>query len=666
MALAKMCKVRAAVHKSVAAELSQKIQNLGCCQFVSKSGELKDGDIAKALRTKLKLTEESLADAKFVCRVLEPFEQNKTGGMAKMLGDIPQMTLGELSEKTNQHKFVTQVAWLRQKEKESTELRSELAKLKAQAAQLSALEKIEYPLELFTAGTEEITGSIYAVPANAAGALEEKLNAEFGNLIEFKHYAGDAKETACLCTVLCRQSDAEKLRDTASEFGLTKIEVAREFKGAALEEKAKIETEITVLEKKDAKIQEELAERADDYLVHARLNCDHLTILRDRAVAALEGEPTDNVLIWDLWIPRERFAEVEGLFKEYEDASDFAEIEPDEGETAPTLLKNPGWSNSLEPLTLMYGTPTYGAVDPTTVMAPFFFLFLGMCFGDAGYGLILSAFFGYYLVRYKLSPTLRKFFIMLFVGMVCTVIFGVISGSFFGDAITAFGFMKPIVPLAKKCQLLDPMNDPMTLLTISLILGFIQVIFGVCLAFFMNWKNGDKFAAVADQGGWILFLVGLVMTGLTMSGKLPASLSLVSKILAIGGALLLVCTQGRSKPTIFGKAFSGIMSLYDVTGYLGDVLSYSRLLALGLGSAAVGLVINLLCNLIAPTPFVGIPLAIALFIFGHGFSIAVNLLGAFIHPLRLQYVEFFGKFYDANGMDFKPLRNETQFAKISG
>ncbi len=666
MALAKMCKARAAVHKSVLTEVTQKLQNLGCCQFASKTEGIKDGAVAQNIRTALKLIEERIADAKFVCRVLEPYEQNKAGGMAKMLGDMPEVSSKKFyAATTNEHKFANQVAWLRKKEKESTDLRSELAKLKAQVVQLSALEKIEYPLELFSAGTEEISGSIYTVPANVSDALETALDERFAGMVEFKRYAGEDKESQLIFAVLCRHCDLEKLRETASEFSLTKIEIAREFTDTALVEKALLEAKISVLEKQDAKISEELSEKADEVLGFIRVASDFLAIRRDRALAILEGEPTENIYIWDLWIPRDRFKDVEAVFKEYEDTTDFAEIEPEEGETAPTLLKNPGWSNSLEPLTLMYGTPTYGAVDPTTVMAPFFFLFLGMCFGDAGYGLILSALFGYYLVRYKLSPTLRKFFIMLFVGMVCTVIFGAISGSFFGDAITAFGFMKPVVPLAKKLQLLDPMNDPMTLLTISLILGFIQVIFGVCLAFYMNWKNGEKFAAIADQGGWIIFLVGLVMVGLTMSGKLPASLALVSKLLAIGGALLLFLTQGRDKPSIFGKAFSGLMSLYNVTGYLGDVLSYSRLLALGLGSAAVGLVINLLCNLIAPTRFVGIPLAIALFVFGHSFSIAVNLLGAFIHPLRLQYVEFFGKFYDANGMDFKPLRKETQFAKIT-
>ena len=213
-------------------------------------------------------------------------------------------------------------------------------------------------------------------------------------------------------------------------------------------------------------------------------------------------------------------------------------------------------------------------------------------------------------------------------------------------------------------QVLDPMRDPMTLLMISLALGFIQVLFGLAIAFSENWKSGDKLAAVSDQGGWIIFLCGLVLYGCAVSGSLAPVWLLPGKIAAIGGALLLVLTQGREKKGLASKLFSGVLSLYNVTGFLGDVLSYSRLLALGLGSAAVGMVINLLAGLVAGVPYVGIVLAVLIFVVGHTFSIVVNLLGAFIHSLRLQYVEFFGKFYNATGRDFTPLRNAAQYSRI--
>ncbi len=396
----------------------------------------------------------------------------------------------------------------------------------------------------------------------------------------------------------------------------------------------------------------------------ARNYGDYWTILRNRLEAMETGVPTEEVLIWEFWVPKSLMKKVEYTVEAYSAYTELAVVKPDEGEEPPTLLKNAPWSSCIEPLTIMYGTPTYGKVDPTSLMAPFFFVFLGMCFGDAGYGLVVAGILGYLLVKHKLSPTLRKFFVLMTVGMGMSVIFGAMTGSWFGDSVTAFPFLSGLVPLVHGIQVLDPMNDPMTLLLISLGLGFIQVMFGLAIAFAENWRSGDKMAAVSDQGGWMIFLLGLVRMGCSLTFYLPSAWVLPSKVVAKGGALLLVATQGREKKGIAGKLFSGVLSLYNVTGFLGDVLSYSRLLALGLGSAAVGMVINLLANLVAGTPYIGIFLAVLIFVLGHTFSIVVNLLGAFIHSLRLQYVEFFGKFYNATGKDFTPLCNAAQYSRI--
>jgi V/A-type H+-transporting ATPase subunit I len=189
---------------------------------------------------------------------------------------------------------------------------------------------------------------------------------------------------------------------------------------------------------------------------------------------------------------------------------------------------------------------------------------------------------------------------------------------------------------------------------------------GLLIAMRENLRKGDKMAAFADQGGWMIFLCGLVMIGLSSSGVIGLP-TRASAAIAGAGALILVATQGRTKESFAGRLFSGVMSLYNVTSYLGDLLSYSRLLALGLGSAAVGMVINLLANLVASSiPGLGIVLGILIFVLGHLFGIAVNILGAFIHSLRLQYVEFFSKFHEASGEEFVPLALRTQYVKLDG
>ena len=665
MALAEMCKARIAVHKSVAEDLIGKLQGLGCCEFVSRTPESTDGGAIVRLKAEQRRIEELLSDVRFVQRLLEPLEVNKESSFARMLGEIPAISLSELSSMADEEKFNAFVTILREKEKKMTECRADISRLKGLISQTVLLESIKYPLEFFTTGTDMVAGAVYSVPKASVGALISQINTELGGLVEYQQLPGNEKDPSVSFAVIFGKESQEKVQQIFSDVSAGRIDVPKDLMLTVQEEKASLSVAIEKAEREETSICSEIAACADEGLSMARYYGDYWMILRDRIESMISAMPTEDVLIWSFWMPTSHKGAVEKVISGFDSLTEYSVIEPDEGEMPPTLLKNPSWSSCMEPLTLMYGTPSYGGIDPTTLMAPFFFVFLGMCFGDAGYGLILSGVFGYFLVKHQLSSTLKKFFVMLTIGMLCSVVMGALTGSWFGDSVDAFPFLSAFVPLKNSLQFLDPMKDPMTLLMISLGLGFVQVIFGLLIAFKANWSSGNRFAALSDQGGWIVFLFGLVLVGLSMSGSLSACWIMPSKITAILGALILVGTQGREKSGIVGKLFSGLLSLYNVTGYLGDVLSYSRLLALGLGSAAVGMVINLLAKLVVGTPYVGILLAALIFILGHSFSIAVNLLGAFIHSLRLQYVEFFGKFYDANGKDFTPLCNATQFTKLT-
>ncbi|MDO5116110.1 MAG: V-type ATP synthase subunit I [Synergistaceae bacterium] len=664
MALAEMCKARIAVHRFVADELAAKLQALGCCEFINRSGDWGHSEAMFRLREKRRHIDELISDVRFLQRLLEPYETKKESSLGKMLGEVPTLTFDQLAARVDEKKF-TEFTWsMREAERALTETRSDISRLKGLLAQIVLLESIKYPLEFFTTGTELVGGAVYSVPKVYAPAMAARITKDLGDMVEFQQLSGSEKDPNETFALLYQKSEFEKVQEIASEFGAGRVEVPKDFSLTAAAEKEELCKRISECEEREAALIKELAASADEGLDMARNYGDYWTILRNRMEAMETGVPTEEVLIWEFWLPRSWLRKVKATVGLYDAYTEFAEVAPEEDEEAPTLLKNAPWASCIEPLTIMYGTPTYGKVDPTALMAPFFFVFLGMCFGDGGYGLVVAGILGYFLVKHQLSPTLRKFFVMMTVGMVMSVIMGALTGSWFGDALTAFPFLSGIEPLFMKLRLLDPMNDPMTLLMISLALGFIQVIFGLLIAFKENWKEGNKMAAVSDQGGWIIFLCGLVLTGCSMSGYLADVWALPSKAMAIGGALLLVATQGREKQGIFSKLFSGLLSLYNVTGFLGDVLSYSRLLALGLGSAAVGMVINLLANLVAGVPYVGILLAALIFILGHTFSIVVNLLGAFIHSLRLQYVEFFGKFYNASGRDFTPLNNAAQYSRI--
>lgn len=664
MALARMSKAQLALHNSISGELAKKLQDLGCCEFIGESESGLDKGAEVELRSKQCHTDRLLADARYLTRMLEPLESEKTSSFARMLGDIPKISFEELASKVDEKKFSSLVKFVREKEVEITECKAEIARQLGFLAQLDVFLPVKWPLEFFTSGTETISGMLYGVNTASEDGFIDAVSEKLGDFFEYQKMSFAENDSIVLYALLFRKTDAETVQTIATDFSANRIDVPKEFTLLATEERDVLLNKIDVLKEKEQTISNEIAAVADEGLEMARYYGDYWMMVCDRLNAMLRGSFTKDVTIWSFWLPKDSEDEVKAAIEPYSDLTEFAIVKPEEGDIPPTLLENPAWSSCAESLTLMYGTPTYGTIDPSSMMAPFFFLFLGMCFGDAGYGLVLSGIFGYFLIRHELSDGLRKFFILLTIGMLCTVFMGAVTGSWFGDSITAFPFLQTLIPFKESVQFLDPMNDPMTFLKISLGLGFIHVIFGVSIAFAENWRNGDKKTALFDQATWIFFLIALVIFGVSATGSLPENWIVPSKYASILGALLLIATQGRDKKNIFGKLLSGVLSLYNVTGFLGDVLSYSRLLALGLGSAAVGMVINLLCTLVAGSSYIGVVLAVLIFVIGHSFSIIVNLLGAFVHSLRLQYVEFFGKFYAAAGRDFSPLRNTTEYTKL--
>jgi V/A-type H+-transporting ATPase subunit I len=388
-------------------------------------------------------------------------------------------------------------------------------------------------------------------------------------------------------------------------------------------------------------------------------------VLRDRYSALASGNATDQVVMLRGWIPESELPAVKKALASFDSSIEIVITEPGPDDTVPSHIVNPSWCLPFENLTRLYGAPKYGEIDPTPLLAPFFLIFFGMCLGDAGYGLIMIGFFTWFLRKFKRMPTgFREFFKLFVLSGISAVVVGVLTGSWFGDLVDAFGIFSFLRPLKNAPVILNPMENPMTYLAISLALGIVQLMFGLGIAFYDALRKKNYMGAFADTGGWIVFLVGLLLWGGTAGGFLPAETASLAKTLAIAGAVVLIATQGREKTGIISKAISGVLSLYGVTSYLGDVLSYSRLLALGLATSAVGVIINMLAGLAGSVPFVGWILALLLIVGGHIFSIAVNVLGAFVHSLRLQYVEFFSKFYTGGGRVFAPLTYNTSYVFI--
>jgi len=379
---------------------------------------------------------------------------------------------------------------------------------------------------------------------------------------------------------------------------------------------------------------------------------DYFVLERDKKQVLSRLVKTDKVFMLEGWLPHDESEKVKTQILQRWDA--IVEIrEPGENEEYPILLKNNKFVKPFEIITEMFSLPNSNEIDPNRFMAPFFFFFFGLMVGDAGYGLLMMLGTGIILKKFKLEGTAQKLIKLLFYCGISTFVWGALLGGWFGDAVSAVtGGKYEIKPIW-----FNPLDDPMKLLIWSFVFGVIHLYTGMGLNAYKQIREGKIIDAVFDTGFWYIFLTGLML--LLVGGTFGT----IGKYMAIIGAVLLVLTQGRAEKNIFKKFTKGLLSLYNSVGFMSDVLSYSRLLALGLSTGVVASVINTIGTLFGFGPF-GIIVFIVAFVVGSLFNMLINVLGAYVHSSRLQYVEFFGKFYEGGGKAFKPFKIKTKYTNI--
>lgn len=338
--------------------------------------------------------------------------------------------------------------------------------------------------------------------------------------------------------------------------------------------------------------------------------------------------------------------------------------DPAEDEDVPVLLENGSFSSPVEGITKMYALPGKKDVDPTPVMAFFYYLFFGMMLSDAGYGVLMVIGTTIALKKFKLDSSMKKTLTMFRNCGISTVFWGILFGSWFGDIVQVVGrefFHKEIGSIALWFQ---PLDDPIKLLLYSFALGILHLFLGVAVSFKMSWDEGRKLDAFLDTIPIYLIVTGVAPLAASILITVPDILKTIGTYLLISGVVLLVLTSGRSSKSIFGKLFGGLYALYNTaTGYLSDILSYSRLLALGLATGSIASVINLMGTM-PQNMVVKAILLVVVFVVGHTANLAINLLGAYVHTDRLQFVELFSKFYTGGGREFTPLTVNTQYIKF--
>ncbi|MFQ6037919.1 MAG: V-type ATP synthase subunit I [Candidatus Aminicenantales bacterium] len=352
---------------------------------------------------------------------------------------------------------------------------------------------------------------------------------------------------------------------------------------------------------------------------------------------------TERTIYLEAWIRAADIPRLESKLSPFSDLVQCYVRPPLPDEEPPIVLENPKVGKPFELVTKLYGLPLKGTFDPTLPLAPFFFLFVGITVSEAGYGALVALLSFLFLRLAKPKGGLRQFLTLLGILGVATVIMGTLVGGWFG------------FPL-RKLMVLDPLKDPLAFLILSLVLGFIQVWFGTLLNMLSAFKRRDYLQAVFVQGGWLLLLPSLVLYALR---KQP-----VWGILAVVGASGIVLFAAPSRNPI-ARFFGGLYSLYDISRYLADVLSYSRLLALGLATSVIAMVVNTLSQTALGIPWLGWLFAALIFVGGHLFNLGISFLGGFVHSMRLQFVEFFSKFFRSGGKPFKPFALEGKYVEFT-
>ncbi|MDR1775615.1 MAG: hypothetical protein LBS17_04130 [Actinomycetes bacterium] len=467
------------------------------------------------------------------------------------------------------------------------------------------------------------------------------------------------------CGVVAHVYAHRSIADEVTSFLSTqKLEpVAFELTGTARQAHSYLELQETREATELAISQTQLQQLEQVYLTACVVLQQSLLSDRERMVAQHTLDTSERCVFVTAWVrERDRRCLEEALERaDYPTALEFST--PVDGDTPPVVLENPKLLRPFEMLTRLYGLPEYGQFDPTPALAPFFALFFAICIGDVGYGLMLAVAM-FCIKRFlDVAPGVREFCDLMIIGGLCAVPVGALFGSWLAIPFENLPRMLQVI------RVLDPLNDIVVFLGLTLALGLIQVITGLIIALVLRLRAGDWKSAVAEQVS-VLVLMALLAAFIIGGGR--------QLWLLVSGLVIAAILQGRVFEQLarlrFGKSLTallkGIYEVYGLTSVANDILSYTRLAALGLSSALVGMVFGLLARLVW-APAIGLfnaggaavvggvlvaAAAVLIFVVGHIFNVTINLLGAFVHPMRLQFVEFFQYFHESGGRAFAPLR----------
>ena len=521
------------------------------------------------------------------------------------------------------------------------EIESERTKNEALRATLAPWLTVDAPLGGADGALAVFFGTVgLNVTDDALKALADSLD----GLLTWQQASSDRSLRYLL--VMCHGSVKERALSALRDLGFSTVSF-RGMTGTAKENDKALAENLAALEKERQEIEQRIAGLGGkrEALLEASDRAA-IALRREEAKSRLVG--TDKVFLLEGWLPADRCAEIEKTLKPFTCAIETREPTEDEYPQVPVQLKNNKLTRPLNMVTEMYSLPAYGTLDPNPLMAPFFILFYGIMMADMGYGLLMMIASVIISKKYRPKGTSGELFSLLGLCGISTFIMGALTGGFFGDFLTQLvAIVSPGTVFALP-KLFDPLDDLTMILIGSMALGMVQIVTGMAISLIEKCKRKKFLDAFFEEITWWIVFIGIALLAL---GKGAA-------VLYVGCALVLLgpIVQGKG----WGKLTGVFGSLYNhVTGYFGDILSYTRLMALML----VGSVIAQVFNMLAAMP--GNVIAfIIISMLGNAMNFGLNLLGCYVHDLRLQCLEFFNKFYVDGGKPFRPMTLDTEYVDL--
>jgi len=385
--------------------------------------------------------------------------------------------------------------------------------------------------------------------------------------------------------------------------------------------------------------------------------------VRETCLASTKGVEGKWVHVMGGYIREKDAGKFLAALKQEFPESEAAVQDPDPDEQVPVSIGVPHLLRPMQLLVEMFGLPPYRSFDPTPFIQVNFYLFFGICFSDVCYGIMLTALGSYLAARTKPYNGLNRFSRILLYGGISSILFGALTGSWFGDLWKPeyLGKGNFLLWLQEKFVVIDPMSKTIVALVFALGIGMLNQFYGICLKMYGAMRNRDWMGAFSDGVCWLVTLPGFIIIASRLIVAVPQRLFSIGLVLFAAGALGLIATQGREIKNPFGRIAGGLVSLYGIMGsygisaFIGDTLSYCRLLALGLTTSIVAMSFNLIGGMVKGFPYVGTLLFVLILVMGHLFNFGISVLGAFVHSMRLIFVEFFGRFYETGARPFQPL-----------